>query len=142
MIPVGYKANAVPTVAPFSALIIIWVPLGNSLPNPYKEIVWIIGSAYLLAWVGFAFYLAFKYRRLSIADSQLIFDKTTYTAEDVRKIRVLERSSTFLLYFKKRKYPISISFSLADADKVIQELRGWAWRNGVTLEFTSQRRKR
>ncbi len=101
-----------------------------------------IGLAYLLAWVGFAFYLAFKYRRLSITDSELIFPKTTYRAEVVREIRVLERSSTLLLYFKKRKYPLSISFSLADADKVIQELRGWAWRNGVTLEFTSQRRKR
>ncbi|WP_072874518.1 hypothetical protein [Alicyclobacillus tolerans] len=138
----GYKVNAVPTVAPFGALVIIWVPLGNSLPNPYKEIVWIIGSAHLLAWVGFAFYLAFKYRRLSITDSELIFSKTTYTAEDVRKIRVLERSSTFLLYFKKRKYPLSISFSLVDTDKVIQELRGWAWRNEVTLELAPRRRKR
>ncbi|GMA58018.1 hypothetical protein GCM10025858_25210 [Alicyclobacillus sacchari] len=101
-----------------------------------------IGSVYLLAWVGSAFYLAFKYPRLSIADSELIFGDKTYTAEDVRKIRVLERSSTFLLYFKERKYPLSISFSLADTDKVIQELRGWAWRNRVTLELTSQRRKR
>ncbi|SHJ72519.1 hypothetical protein SAMN05443507_10324 [Alicyclobacillus tolerans] len=77
-----------------------------------------------------------------MTDSELIFGNTTYTAEDVGKIRVLERSSTFLLYFKKRKYPLTILFRLADTDKVIQELRGWAWRNGVTLDLTSQRRKR
>ncbi|WP_067626017.1 hypothetical protein [Alicyclobacillus acidiphilus] len=138
----GYKTNAVPTVAPFGALIIIWVPLGNSLPNPYKDIVWMIGSAYLIAWVGFAFFLASKYRRLSITECELTFPKTAFKAENVRKIRVFDRSATFLVYFKERKYPLTISFSLADADKVIQELRGWAWRNGVTLELASQRRKR
>ncbi|QQE79228.1 hypothetical protein [Alicyclobacillus sp. SO9] len=134
-----YKTNAIAMMSPFASFFVIFFAVADIVSAPYKSIFWATGLAYITGWTILTLRLFYKYRTLSVEEDALIFPKRRIQASELRKVRFSEQSHSCLLYFKGRKYPLTIEFGTKDKDSVVTQLRGWCWRNRVTVETSGKR---
>ncbi|MCL6446042.1 MAG: hypothetical protein K6T83_21795 [Alicyclobacillus sp.] len=109
-----------------------------TVPEPYKWILFGLMTIIFITAVWQITNLQLNNGILSFKENALVFPKLTIRPEDIKHIYVYERNRRFIIYFKQRRFPISIEFSCKDEGDIRAKLHEWTLKNGVERKMRSE----
>ena len=122
---------------------LVWAALGcsgltaafvdASIPTVLHWAFGAVDLATLVGLLGWVVRFTARNHTLRFLDGQIEFTHFRIIPRDIEKFQ--ERRSYIIIYFKRRRLPVSVSFAKADRDYAMQELRSWARRDEVIYEI-------